>query len=298
MTLGPHQIGMNIASMAGWELDAILAHGLEAGLGAIELLGFTGARHSQGDLAGVHLDRLSDDARAALVAKTEGYRIKAVHAPFIDLPLFSHNRAVAELAEAQIRESIRLVQLIGGGAVVIHPNAKRNFDPGEYRQEMLDAFRRLGDAAGEAGAVIAIENMPDVLPETQDKFCALIWNVDHPAVGACLDTGHVLGMVPQALRRTDAGNALLSATVASTARTLAEKLAHVHIHDVRAHDWRDHREVGRGVIDYAPLFGALTEIGYSGALSLELEEPDRTGALARSVARIRGFIDAIPQPEN
>jgi len=110
-------------------------------------------------------------------------------------------------------------------------------------------------------------------------------------VGACLDTGHVLGMVPHEKRRTPEGNALLSATVGSVAATLAGKLVHVHIHDVRAHDWRDHREVGTGVIDYAPLFKALTQIGFSGALSLEMEEPDRRGAIQRSVARIRGFID-------
>lgn len=291
MSLSYDQIGMNIASLAGWSLPEAMAHGPEAGLGAIELLGFTGARHSQGDLAGAHFDQLGETERAAIVAGVTPYRIKAVHAPFFDLPLFTHNQGVAALAEAQIQESVRLVELMGGGAVIIHPNGKRGFDPAEFRQEMLDTFRRLGDYAAERGAVIAIENMPDVLPETQEKFCALIWNVDHPAVGACLDTGHVLGMVPHEKRRTPEGNALLSATVGSVAATLAEKLVHVHIHDVRAHDWRDHREVGTGVIDYAPLFKALTQIGFSGALSLEMEEPDRRGAIQRSVARIRGFID-------
>lgn len=294
MTLSYDQIGMNTASMAGWSLDAALAHGVEAGLGAIELLGFTGARHSQGDLAGAYFDQLSEAERASLAEATGRYCIKAVHASFSDIPLFTHNREVAELAEAQIRDSIRLVALMGGGAVVVHPNAKRSFDPAEYRQEMLDTFRRLGDAAGEVGAKIAIENMPDGFPETADKFCALVWNVDHPAVGSCLDTGHVFGMVPHEKRRTAEGNALLSATVASMAETLGEKLFHVHIHDVRPHDWRDHREVGSGVIDYAPLFAVLTRIGYAGALSLEMEEPDRTGAIARSVSRIRGFIDAAP----
>lgn len=292
MTLSYKQIGMNNASLAGWEMQDILAHGREADLGAIELLGFIGARHSQGALAGVLHDQLDDRARDELAAATSEYSIKAVHAPFFDLPLFTHNAGVAALAEEQIRESVRLVNAIGGGAVVIHPNAKRGFDPAEFRQEMYDTFRRLGDYAAEHNAAIAIENMPDVLPETADKFCALIWNVDHPAVGACLDTGHVLGMVPHGKRRTPEGNALLSATVGELARTLGEKLVHLHIHDVRGYDWRDHREVGRGIIDYAPLFRALTEIGYPGAISLEMEEPDRTGAIARSAARIRGFIDA------
>lgn len=291
MPLSHDQIGANIASLAGRSLPEALAQCAAAGLGSVELLGFDRARHSQGNLPGVHHDELDAADREGLRSLTAPFARRAVHAPFIDIALISHNAAVVAFAESQVAESIRLAALIGGGPVVVHPNAKRGFDPAEYRQDSIDVFRRLGDAAQTAGAVIAVENMPDVVPETADRFCALIWNIGHDAVGACLDTGHVLGMVPATLRRTPEGAAMLSATAAEVARTLGPKLVHVHIHDVRAFDWRDHREVGTGIIDYGPLFGALHDIGYSGALSLEMEEPDRAGAMARSAERIRGFID-------
>lgn len=295
MTLSHNQIGMNTASLAGWSLPDALAHGREAGLGAIEVLGFAGARHSQGDLAGLHLDAASPEEADAVREAAAPYARRAVHAPFFDLPLVTHNRGVAALAEAQIGESVRLAAHIGGGPVIVHTNAKRGFDPAEYAGELRDALRRLGDAAGEAGCTIAVENLIDTVPATADLYCALVWNADHEAVGACIDTGHVLGFVEPRLRRTPEGAAVLSATLADMARTLGPKLRHVHVHDVRARDWRDHREVGTGVIDYRPFFEALRDVSYDGALSLEMEEPDRRGAVARSAARIRDLIDATQE---
>ena len=98
MSLTYDQIGMNIASLAGWSLFGALEYGPKVGLGAIELLGFSGARHSQGDLPGAYVDQLNDAERAQLVEATAPFARKAVHAPFADLPLISYHPDVQALA--------------------------------------------------------------------------------------------------------------------------------------------------------------------------------------------------------
>jgi sugar phosphate isomerase/epimerase len=62
------------------------------------------------------------------------------------------------------------------------------------------------------------------------------------------------------------------------------------LHDVRADDWRDHREVGAGIIDFQRLFDALKRLSYEGLFAFELEEPEKEAALARSRARILDII--------
>jgi sugar phosphate isomerase/epimerase len=62
---------------------------------------------------------------------------------------------------------------------------------------------------------------------------------------------------------------------------------HFHIHDVRGSDFRDHRALGAaeagGVIDFPRLVPLVRRIDYGGLWILELEEPDREGALRRSL---------------
>jgi sugar phosphate isomerase/epimerase len=74
----------------------------------------------------------------------------------------------------------------------------------------------------------------------------------------------------------------LNEAVRTMVRSLNGRLFSVHAHDVRRDDWRDHRCVGSGVIDFAALFTELQHVGYSGLFEIELEEPDAEMAAAES----------------
>jgi len=66
--------------------------------------------------------------------------------------------------------------------------------------------------------------------------------------------------------------------------TVAERIVHVHVHDVRYPEWRDHAALGTGILDLVPVLEILASHDYKGLLSFELEEPaPETLAVSREV---------------
>lgn len=90
------------------------------------------------------------------------------------------------------------------------------------------------------------------------------------AVGGSTGEGHTLsskelvGITQKAMKQ-----------VSGKIPVIAGIIADFHLHNVRKPDWRDHRSVTDGVIDFSRLFTTLKEIGYSGLFDIELEEPER-----------------------
>ena len=150
---------------------------------------------------------------------------------------------------------------------------------------MLDVYRRLGDYALEHGNGVKL-GVETGYPEEAQTFARLVREIDHPAVGATLDVGHVRNSVPKDQWGTDAGIAKLNDDIAYLVETLGDTLIHFHIHDVRRADFRDHRGLGNlddnGVIDFPRLVSTLARTPYAGLWILELEEPDREEAITRS----------------
>ena len=110
--------------------------------------------------------------------------------------------------------------------------------------------------------------------------------IDHPAVGATIDVGHVRGCVPRGRWGTPEGIAELNEHITCLLETLGEKVVHFHIHDVRRADFRDHRGLGdtatNGVIDFPGLVAQVAASNYAGLWILELEDPNPEAALRRS----------------
>lgn len=163
-------------------------------------------------------------------------------------------------------------------AEVLTIHAGRPRDGQSWRQflaERCALFLRIGDAAAEAGVRIGIENEGG----RSDDYLELIVTLAHPAVGATLDIGHcayfaevLAAAAPE--RRAER----LNDTIGSLVTRLGHKLCSVHAHDVREPDWRDHRCVGSGVIDFPRLFAELGRLRYAGFFEIELEEPAREEA--------------------
>lgn len=285
--MNPDQIGVSTASLAGYDLATAIQTIHDMGFGAIELLAFEGAQHSQGPLCGVWFDQRTTRELQELRRQVSDFRFVTTHAPFIDLVLFTHNPGLREESLRQIRVAVEGTAAIGGTLTVVHAHPRHWFTVEESWDEMVTTFRQLGELGAAHGVRVTIETM---FPPTVQQFAQLIRDIGHDFVGATVDVGHVAWTVPQELRGKPEGIALYNDNLLALVEALGPRLQHSHLHDVRAADWRDHRAMGRGCVDWERLFTRLRAADYQGALTLELEEPDRQPALRDSYDRLRPLL--------
>ena len=278
-------LGANTASLAGYSMEDTLATLRRLDVGAVELLAYEGATHSQGELCGVWFHDLDSAGRDRLLRLLEPFPRRSLHAPFQDAPLLTHNKRTRESAIAQLKETIDLAAFIGAEAIATHANQRNRLPLETFWPEILEVYRRLGDYALAHGNGVKL-GVETGYPEDARTFARLVREIDHPAVGATLDVGHVRNSVPKEQWGTEAGVARLNDDIEYLVETLGEKLIHFHIHDVRRADFRDHRGLGNvsenGVIDFPRLTRQLAGTAYGGLWILELEEPDREEAIVRS----------------
>jgi inosose dehydratase len=138
---------------------------------------------------------------------------------------------------------------------------------------MTDGLNRLGELATDEGMRLCYHHHMGTGVQTRDEVDRLMADTDAAHVHLLLDTGHLYwsGDDPAAL-----------------ARDHGERIAHVHLKDVR----RDRMEAadaggwsfltgveqgvftvpGDGAIDFVPIFAALAEAGYEGWLIVEAEQ--------------------------
>ena len=275
----PEQIGFSIASIPERSLDEILRLGRELDFSAIELLAFEGERHSGGPLAGFAFAERPAEAWRVLGKQLDGYERVSAHAPFIQTYLLSANAGVAREAFRQVRCTIEGLAAIGGTVCTIHLNARPFRTVRDCREESVDVLRRLGDLGARHGVTIAMETG---YPANVEEYCGLIETAAHPHVGACIDVGHIFHYYSRDLFGTAEGIRIHNDILEEIVLRLGTKVAILHLHDNRSHDFRDHRAPGRGIIDFARLFRALDSIAFAGPMVLELEEPDALEALAES----------------
>ena len=127
--------------------------------------------------------------------------------------------------------------------------------PSVLMARLVEECQSLADFAADRGKRLAFEPEPGMFIDTMDKFAELHAKVNHPCFGLTLDVGHLvcLGEVP----------------VGDHIRRWKEWLWNVHLDDMRP-GVHDHLRFGEGVVDFADVFAALKDIGFSGMASVEL----------------------------
>ncbi len=153
----------------------------------------------------------------------------------------------------------------------------------EQRTDFLDAMRIIGPAAKRFGLRVGLEPEPEKWLCSADQFRRLMEEELDPEVfGAIMDVAHAFGV---------------GETPVSYLKKLSPYLIHIHLDDVNAQDF-PHRHLipGEGDIDYPSFFTALSEVGYQGWLSVELnrhtENPDQAAELAyKFLQRYRNYWD-------
>ncbi|MGE5529028.1 MAG: sugar phosphate isomerase/epimerase family protein [Patescibacteria group bacterium] len=152
---------------------------------------------------------------------------------------------------------IGIAARLGARHVVMHPGGRKagaEAGPDVVRRLNVEAFRRLGDYAGEHGVRIGLENMMRPGAATPAELLDLLAVIDHPALGVAFDTSH-------------ANVAALD--IAACIRAYGSHLVATHISDNNG-TGDQHLTPGNGTIDWPAAMAALGETGYDGLLNLEI----------------------------
>ncbi|MGO9643723.1 MAG: sugar phosphate isomerase/epimerase family protein [Candidatus Bathyarchaeia archaeon] len=117
-------------------------------------------------------------------------------------------------------------------------------------------LQECAEYAKSSGIIIGLEPEPDNVISNSRLADAIIREVGSSNLRFLLDIGH-LNVVKE--------------NISQAVRKMKDNLAHVHIHDNDS--TRDqHRIPGDGKIDFVSIINALRDIGYSGYLTVELEQ--------------------------
>lgn len=144
-------------------------------------------------------------------------------------------------------------------------------EEGMGRKEALALFHQgleqVLPKAEALGVQLLIEPEPDLLMERTSEIKPFIQEIQSPAVGINFDIGHFYC----------AGEDPVVAL-----ETLIEWVGHMHIEDIAPSRAHNHLIAGKGAIDFAAVFKAIKQLGYSRDISLELypyvDTPEAAGA--------------------
>jgi len=270
------RLGLFTAAFPGRTLEQVAAWAADAGFEALEIASWPGG----------HLDveSLDPDAVLGLLA---GHRLEISALAYYPNNLDPDDGA-REAAHAHLRRVVDAAVRLGVGVVCTFAGADRWAPLGEN----LERFRRIWPPlvayAEERGVRIAIENCPMVFDldrwpgGTNLAYCPAAWDVmfeaiSSPALGLNLDPSHLVWL------QVDYERAV---------RDYGERILHVHAKDTELSPdelyrrstlslgvgWQAARMPGRGEIDWARFVGALRDVGYDGAVSVEHEDEEFEGS--------------------
>lgn len=181
------------------------------------------------------------------------------------------NPVQAPLAIEAAIESARIAADAFGCSVLgLWPGADtldRNTRPAEVWPTLVGSFRRLAASLADIGMELAVEYKPHEMLANVDAALRLCDAVDHPACGVLVDTGHALWVgedMPIVLRQ------------------VGERLKHVHLGDTPGPVEADLPPGWHH--DFTAFMSAIDEIGYGGAMSLDMYGAVDEGVMSSDAA--------------
>jgi sugar phosphate isomerase/epimerase len=285
---GTETLGASTACLAGLTLLNAIQQIDQLGFGTIEIIAYTGARHSVGVIPGFSFHETPPRDRELVFEATRSFHHISAHLPFQDIRLFSSNRSEHDTGVERLQSAMDGLAYLRGELAVMHlgwPEQGKRFR--DIWQPMVTTLRELGDYAAGRGLKLGIETMQ---PDSVRDYTELISTVNHSRVGAVIDTGHIRGSsdigIPPERRDSEEARTRFNDVLDGLVTTLGEKVFHFHLSDVRRADWVDHRTIGTGIVDFPRLLDTLRRIQYDRLLVLELEMVDQVNALKTSKAYV------------
>ena len=240
-------------------------------------LGFDGIELGVYDVA----DQLSDAKVAEYVALTDANGL-AVGTVLYSMPPWrwpkgglGHPQYASEAIEGAL-ETARVGRDAFGCAILgLWPGADtldRSTRPTAVWPVMVQSFRAIAEGVAELGMEVAVEYKPREMLANADAALRLCDAVDHPALGVLLDTGHALW----------AGEDLPVAL-----HLIGERLKHVHLGDTPGPVEADLPPGWHH--DFSAFMVAIDEIGYTGAMSLDMYGSVEEGVIGSEAASAYGY---------
>lgn len=287
-------IAVAVPKLAPESLEAAVARARALGFTAITFGGTPAA-----DISGLSFlwDDLDDSQKAELLAIREQFSRAVIHAPYVDLPLVSVNPLIERESVRQILASVRAAGALNLETVTLHTGLHHHsVDRQEFLHRLVAPLRELGDAAADHGTRICVENWR--FPADPDEHAGLLEAVDHPAVGATVDLGHIAYWYQRdgitSLKDQVAFEEYNSRLLRLIDR-LGDRIWHIHAHDVLPDPLSDHNPAGMGIIDYEAVMEHLDRIGFDGLFMLEIRAGDADYEAALLSSRDR-LLRAMRQP--
>jgi sugar phosphate isomerase/epimerase len=204
--------------------------------------------------------------RIAGVLASKGVRIASLHSPlYPDVRSYKKDRwySLSSNEEEHRRESVAATAQAanwlshhGGGTMVVHTTfPAEKWYPHRWAA-FLSSLNELLSMVPE-NVRYAVENTP-LLSGRVEVILDIVHRYPPERVGVCLDLGH----------------AHIQENVLNAIRASGERLIHVHVSDnLAVRD--DHFVPGRGSIAWDRAVGALREVGFDGAFTIELHDYTR-----------------------
>jgi sugar phosphate isomerase/epimerase len=132
-------------------------------------------------------------------------------------------------------------------------------------QRFAEGLRQVLPVAREKNVILAVEPEPGLFIETAAEYLAFKNEFfrDEPLVKMNCDVGHLF---------------CVGEDPATVILEMPEQIAHVHLEDIGSNRVHQHLTPGKGVINFASIFSALDQIGYTGWVTVELYPYETTAA--------------------
>lgn len=273
------RLAVSTNSYHSYTLDEALKGIAAAGFTSVELTSVPGwTEHVARDASDSDLDAIRQQVRDAGLDA---------------ISLSGHSDLASEEGIAAFRRSIHIARHLNIPYITTSTGGHDDSSTGsidDQRREFLARFGPLADEAAEAGINICIETHGG-LSATGALSAELVRAIDKPNVGINYDTANVIfygGVRPE-----------------EDIKAAAKYVNHLHLKDKAGGDqeW-NFPAIGTGNVDFAVVFKALEDVGFTGPVSVELEfqgEPwppleEVNTALATSHEFIRRYLPPASLP--
>jgi len=217
--------------------------------------------------AGIEMQTVTDAAEAAEIKEASdrtGLKVHSVmNADHWEYPLSSDDPAVVAKSVAGMETSLRNAKLWGAGAVLLVPavvNPQTSYRDAWTRSQKV-IRERLLLLAEELKVIVAVEEVWNKFLLSPLEFARYVDEFDSPWLKAYFDVGNVLFYgYPQ-----------------DWIRTLGPRIVRIHLKDFQVDrskgrfDWKN---LGEGDLDWVEVRKALSEIGYDGWVTTEIDGGD------------------------
>jgi sugar phosphate isomerase/epimerase len=189
------------------------------------------------------------------------------------------------LRETRIEHTIGAIQLaaaIGAATVSLQPGGPligTSLSRDQAGERFAEGLSRVLPEAQKRNVILAVEPEPGLFIETAGEYLEFKnrYFRNEPTIRMNCDIGHLF---------------CVGEDPATVIRSMPEQIAHIHLEDIGKNRVHQHLTPGRGVIDFASVFAAIEDVGYTGWTTVELYPYETTaaGVAQRAFEHLRPMI--------